>query len=368
MKQLCSLLFIVLSLASCQVSAGELKPGFDPEEYLGVLQRCAGQVKHTIFPKTAAPLSFKKVYTSPEMGLHNRWELWVSNDGTTMTVNLRGTVSAMDNGLENIYAAMVPATGTLWLNDTTEFHYKFAADPRALVHAGWTFGACSLLPDIFSHIRETYAKGIKQVIIEGHSQGGALAFLVRSAIHYQQAENNLPADLVIKTYCSAAPKPGNLFFAYDFNAMNRDGWAQTVVSSLDWVPEMPLTVQRYSDINAVNPFTGDKATAKKQNFFVRLYLRHVFNRTNRATRKAQKRFEHYLGKTVHRFLRKFMNGAEKPAFAHSASYMPAGNMVVLVPDDAYYAQFAAVKHHMFMHHFYEHYYFLVKHIYLKEGV
>jgi hypothetical protein len=362
--------FCFLALICCWplFASATLKPWFDPSEYIEVLQRCAGQANHIIFPKTAPKLTYKKVYSSPEIGLHNRWELWLSPDGATMVVNLRGTVSSMDNGLENIFAAMIPATGALKLSDTGLFHYRFAADAHAYIHAGWTIGICSMIPDIISRAQEQYNKGVKNMIIEGHSQGGALAFLLRSYLHYQTLANNFPADMIIKTYCSAAPKPGNLNYAYDYNFITRDGWGLTVVNSLDWVPEMPFTIQRYSDINEVNPFTGNKTTLKKQNFFVRLYLRHVYNRTNRATRKAQHRYERYLGRTVYRFLRRYLPDSERPQFVHSASYMPAGIPVVLIPDEAYHKQFSGIKNHMFRHHFYEQYYFLVRHIYMKEGV
>lgn len=345
-----------------------LRPGFDAVEYMEVLQRCSGQINHVVFAKTAPPFTFHKVYTSPEMGLHNRWEMWLSNDSTVMTVNLRGTVSNVDNGLENLYAAMIPAVGKIHLNDSTDFEYKLAENKAATVHAGWSIGVCSLIPDIERQIRKYYDRGIKQLIIEGHSQGGALAFLLRSHLYYRMKEGAMPSDMVIKTYCSAAPKPGNQYYAYDFNFINRDGWALTVVSSLDWVPESPFTVQRFSDMNEVNPFAGSKAMLKKMPFFIRWYLKHVYNRTNRATRKAQRRYTHYLGHTAQKFARKYAHGLEMPAYAKTMDYVSAGTPVVLVPDDAYFKQFANVKYHIFMHHFFEQYYYLTSHIYLNKEV
>lgn len=363
------LVMLVLLCCVLQTAAAkELKPGFDADEYIEALQRCSGQINHVIFQKTAAPLTFRKIYTSPEMGLHNRWELWLSSDSATIAINLRGTVGNIDNGLENIYAAMIPATGTLSLCDTVDFPYKFASNPKALVHVGWTVGICSMIPDIVSHLKEHYDKGVRQIIVEGHSQGAAMAFLLRSYLHYQMEDGKLPKDIVIKTYCSAAPKPGNLYYAYDFDYINRGGWAFTVVSSIDWVPEMPFTVQRYSDVNEVNPFNAGKGNLKKQNVFIKMYLKHVYNKTNRATRRAQRRFQHYLGHTAYRFVRKYMKGCTKPDYARSAAYMPAGTLVVLVPDEAYYKQFANIRQHIFMHHFFEQYYFLVKRIYKNEGV
>ena len=355
-------------LFAYSVPAQQLKPGFDADEYIGVLQRCAGQIGHVIYPASAPKLSWQKVYTSKELGLHNHWELWLSTDKTVMAVNLRGTTRDMDNGLENLYSAMIPATGALKINDSTTYNYKFSADARAMVHVGWTIGICSMLPDIMAHVNEQYAKGVKQIIVEGHSQGGSLSFLLSAYLHCQVADGKLPADLIIKTYCSAAPKTGNLYFAYDFDYMNRDGWAHTVVSSIDWVPEMPYTIQKIGDVNDVNPFKSYKVVLKKQNIFVRLYLSHVYNRMTRSTRRAQRRYEKHMGGTAYKFVRKYLPQFEQPTYTHSLNYVSAGTPVVLVPDDAYYKEFANSKQHVFMHHFFEQYYFLTNRIYKQQGV
>jgi hypothetical protein len=59
--------------------------------------------------------------------------------------------------------------------------------------------------------------------------------------HYQTT-GKIPKDIRFKTYCSAAPKPGNLYFSYDYEADNQIGWSFTVVNGADWVPELPVSI------------------------------------------------------------------------------------------------------------------------------
>ncbi len=92
----------------------------------------------------------------------------------------------------------------------------------------------------------------------GHSQGGAIAYLLTAHFYNLQQQGKLPADIRFKTYCSAAPKPGNLYFAYDYETTTRGGWACNVVNAADWVPETPFSVQTVSDFNTTNPFVNAK--------------------------------------------------------------------------------------------------------------
>ena len=92
------------------------------------------------------------------------------------------------------------------LNDSSEFQYKLAEEKDAYVHVGWLTGLAALMPTMKEQIMKYYQQGVKQFIIMGHSQGGAIAFLARSYFYYAE---DMPHDIVWKTYCSAAPKPGN---------------------------------------------------------------------------------------------------------------------------------------------------------------
>lgn len=355
------LLLFVFNGASIQ--AQQLKPGFDPDEYIGVLQRSAMQVDVPYRGEMPKITDFKRVYRSPEMGLRNRFEIWENSAKTIITVNLRGTTSDPDSWMENFYSAMIPAVGSLKLTDSFTFQYKFAEDPKAAVHVGWATGIASLAPDIIDKIMHYYHQGVKQLIVEGHSQGGALAFLLSSYLHYQQAETKLPHDLVIKTYCSAGPKPGNQHYAYDFDFINRGGWGFNVVSELDWVPETPFSVQTLKDLNNINPFRNAHDGLRKQKLLTRLYTTHVYNQINKSTKKANRKYEKYLGKMMYQQIRKYMPQFEQPEYAHSFNYTRAGSPVILQPDSEYYKRFPDTGAYIFRHHLFEPYYFLVKKIY-----
>src|SRR6476661_5536146 len=269
----CFLLLFLFFAVCCH--AQFLKPGFDAPEYLELLSVSSRQgdsvLKHD---DTPAPTQYKMVYRSPVVGLDNRWDFWLRNDEKVAVISIRGTTANAVSWLANFYSAMIPATGSLQLNDSTTFKYQFAADEKATVHAGWSIALAHLEPTIEQQIQTYYARGVKEFLIMGHSQGGAIAFLLRSYLFYRMKNNTLPQDLVFKTYCSAAPKPGNLYYAYDYEYINRSGWSYTVVNALDWVPETPFSIQRVTDLNSLNPFVGIDAVLKKQKFFVRAYMRH----------------------------------------------------------------------------------------------
>jgi predicted lipase len=149
------------------------------------------------------------------------------------------------------------------LNDTTVFNYKFSNDEKAFVHHGWAIGTCYLAPYVAQKINEYYKKGVKEYIIVGHSQGAALSFLMRSYLQYLP-DSILPKDIKYKVYCSAAPKPGNLFYSYDFDFITRDGWAYRIVNTNDWVPQTPFSVQTISDLHPTNPLAKRKQLMKRR--------------------------------------------------------------------------------------------------------
>lgn len=359
----------MLLLAACGHFAGAqlLKPGFDAEEYEGTLRRACYTVDAQFRGSMPKEKQFVRVFRGKEAGLHNRWDMWMNRDSSIMVVSLRGTTSDMDSWLENFYSAMIPATGSLKLDSNYTFNYKFSADPKAMVHVGWTIGVGSLAPEVVSKISEFYGRGVRQLIIEGHSQGGALSCVMTSYLRYLQVDGKLPADLVIKTYASAAPKPGNLYYAYDYDYITRGGWAFTVVNAADWVPETPVSIQTLSDFNKLNPFTNAGAQFKGQKWIVRKALTHVYNRLTKPPRKAQRTYEKYVGRMTYKQVRRYMPYLEKPVYAHCSNYARAGSFIVLQPDAEYYKKFPDTGNNIFQHHLFEPYYYLVEKIYKPDA-
>jgi len=211
---LCFLLLIASS-----ANAQNLKPGFDKNEYIQLLRAFTRWGDSTYYAKIIESKVYKeknRKYRSDDMGFKNAWELYETP--THSVISIRGSTADSMSWIANFYAAMVPAQGRLQLNDSTSFEYHFADHPQAAVHAGWCIAASYLLLDIIPKMKSQYAKGKKNFIVFGHSQGAAIAYFVTAQIKYYQKTGELPKDIVIKTYCSAPPKPGNQYFAYEYEA------------------------------------------------------------------------------------------------------------------------------------------------------
>ena len=337
-----------------------LQPGFDKEEYLELLKIYSRWGDSTFYAGIAQSETYTRAYGSPTMGLENRWELHTNKAHTVAVLSIRGTTADPVSWLANFYAAMVPATGTLTLAENVTFNYQLAANPRAAVHAGWLISLGFLARDVLPRLDSCYRAGIKDYIILGHSQGGAIAYLLTSHLYHLQDTGKLPADLRFKTYCSAGPKPGNLYYAYEYEHRTRGGWAFNVVNSADWVPEVPISIQTVNDFNPTNPFVNAKAGIKKQKFPKRAALNYVYNQLTKHTRKAQRQYQKYLGNKASKYVKSQLKGLQIPAYYHSNHYVRTGTFIVLLADEAYYQRFPDSQTKVFTHHMLQPYFYLAQ--------
>lgn len=342
------LLLIVLSmhvLTAIQVTAygQNLKPGFDKAEYIETLK--INQKVHVDTAKwngdtaVAPPEHYHLNYRSPKIAFDNSWDLWIHNEKRLAVIATRGTIATEVSFLANLYAAMIPAKGQLELDSIQPFDYELSHDPHAAVHVGWCIAMAYMSRGVVHKIDSCYKAGIKDFILTGHSQGGSITFLLNAYLHSLQEQQQLPSDITFKTYCSAAPKPGNLFFAYAFEYANRGDWAFNVVNTADWVPDVPFSIQTVDDFTAVNPFTHAKTIIKNQKFPNNLILRHVYNRLSKPGKKAQRNYQRYLGKMVSKAVKKQLPALQIPEYYKSNYYVRTGNTIVLYADSAYYAAF-----------------------------
>lgn len=349
-----TLLFLLLAVF---VHAQSLQPGFNKKEYLELAKISARHGSSDYYSKIPAPEQSVFVYRSPVMGLDNLWDLWIK-DRSIAVLSVRGTTVNSVSWLANFYAAMVPATGSLSLAEGDIFNYELADNPRATVHVGWLLSLAYLSRDMMPRIDSCYKKGIKDILVMGHSQGGAIAYLLTAYLYHLQQNGELPKDIRFKTYCSAGPKPGNLYFAYDYEAMTQQGWAYNVVNGADWVPETPISIQTLNDFNTTNPFVNAKAMVKKQKFPANLVLHYAFNRMDKPTRRAQRRYQRYLGNMVYKAVHKHLPDYKAPRYIASSDYVRCGNMIVLQPDADYYKLFPNSTKNVFIHHLFEPYLYL----------
>ncbi|CAN0271009.1 unnamed protein product, partial [Phaeothamnion confervicola] len=349
------ILLIWATPAMAQPGSGKLKPGFDKAEYAELLYMHA-LLYDTVASNVAAPkfvvpkpAYFKSVYRSPVMGLDNKWELWKSEGGVAV-INIRGTTVQPVGWLENFYAAMVPAKGELKLTNSFTFQYDLANHPRAGVHVGWLVGTAFLARDIVPKIDSLHQSGVTDFIIMGHSQGGAIAYLMNSYLHSLQKQGKLPQDIRFKAYCSASPKAGNTYYAYEYEAMVDGGWGYNVINSADWIPEVPFSVQTLDDFNETNPFKDINGVIKKQKLITRIALRHAYKSMRKPSEKARRNYQKYLGHFAGKTVTKTLPEFQPPVYFNSSNYVRIGPTIILPADKEYYEKFPDSREKVFTHH------------------
>ncbi len=364
-----TILLSLLFFYSAFVYGQSLQPGFDKNEYID-LMKLSAQFGDSAYRATlSVPPRYTLAYRSDVMGLENRWDLWTRNGETRSggtssdqiaVISVRGTTEKSESWLGNFYAAMVPAQGELTLSDDFTFPYQLATHPRAAVHVGWLISTAFLVRDMLPRIDSCYQTGIKDMIILGHSQGGAIAYLLTAHLYSLQQQGEIPSDIRFKTYCSAAPKPGNLYFAYEYEAMTQDGWAYNVVNSADWVPEVPVTVQTLDDFNRPNPFANARGMIKKQKLKARIALTYAYNKLYKPTRKAQRNYQKILGEYTSKQVKALLPGFQPPRYFDSNDYVRTGNTITLLADKEYYAWNQQDSTFVFAHHFHQPYIYLAE--------
>lgn len=351
-----TLLLVSISLAS---QGQTLQPGFDKEEYVELLKAYSRWGDSVFYQGIEESKKYKPVYRSPITGLENRWELYTTTDKVAV-ISIRGTTADPVSWLSNFYAAMVPAIGTLQLSNTLSFSYHLAESPKAAVHTGWLVALASFSENILRKMDSCYQAGVKDYMIFGHSQGGAIAYLLTSHLRYLKATGALPNDIQFKTYCSAGPKPGNLYYAYEYEKNTEGGWAFNVVNSADWVPEVPISIQTEHDFNHTNPFVNARKIIRKQQFPRRLALKHLYNQLTKHTDRAQRRYEKYLGRMTSTYVKKRLPEFKAPQYYHSNHYVRTGTFIILMPDKAYYNVFPDDEKKIFIHHMLQPYLYLAQ--------
>jgi len=232
-------------------------PGFNPTEAKTLIAISAALELDN--PAPVIPANWQLDFDSPELGpFENKYQLWKNTEVPGQyAIVIRGTVDQTGSIVEDLLSVMIPGSGSLTLGPT-QLSYTLAKEPNAGVHLGFTLGLCFLLFDGLSGIvAQLYARmgQVKELFVAGHSQGAAVATLCRSFFEYAPVAQ--PLGLSLKTYVFAQPKPGNDHYAYDFETIAGNGTlAFQVTNSLDWVPQVPLTLEWLDDLNQPNPISN----------------------------------------------------------------------------------------------------------------
>jgi hypothetical protein len=228
--------------------------GFDLAEALDLLALSAIVEGGDFSPE---PTGWNMIFDSTVIGpFTDKWQLW-KNASDFYAIVLRGTVLDAGSILEDLISFLAPANGRVTVGHV-QIDYSFAANSNSSVHFGFALGTLFLLKDptqgILVQLANRVAPG-SAVYIAGHSQGAAMATLLRSYLEYG---SDAPKDqhYSYKTYAYAQPKPGNDHYAADFGSkFCNSGLAFRVTNSLDWVPQMPFTIELAGDINSPNPLS-----------------------------------------------------------------------------------------------------------------
>lgn len=358
MKLKNSATFLFLFYTSFSI-AQVLKPGFDKDEYKNMMYISANSTASESYAsKYPKPIDYELKYQSGSMGLDNLWTLW-TKENKIAVISLRGTTQKAESWLANFYAAMVPAKGSIELSKDYTYNYTLAQHPEAKVHIGWLISTAYLSKDIIPKIDSCYKQGIKDMIIVGHSQGGAISFLLTAYLYQLQSAKLIPSDIRFKTYCSAAPKPGNLYFAYEYEYLTKGNWSYNVVNSADWVPETPVSIQTVNDFNKVNPFIDAKDVIKKQKFPAKIVLKKVYKELDKSTKEATETYEKYLGNMAYKIINKTLPEYKEPNYSNSNNYVRTGNTIVLFANEEYYKIYPNDNKIIFQHHLHAPYLYLL---------
>lgn len=186
------------------------------------------------------PKHYKKTFTSPTIGMDNKFQVYTKD--RIGVLNFRGSTNQIVSWVENMYSAMIPAKGVI-LFDEKETPYSFAKDTAAAVHSGYALAVVLLAPTILDQIKKLNQQGIYDILITGHSQGGALANMTRAYLE-NLPKGSLSSKNVYKTYAFANPMCGNKNFAEEYHIRYcENNMSYSIINPADLVPSMPMHYQ-----------------------------------------------------------------------------------------------------------------------------
>ncbi|MBX2972855.1 MAG: hypothetical protein KF797_07125 [Flavobacteriales bacterium] len=224
------------------VSHAQLRPGMDPAEARDLSALCTTHTFSDLYGDDAAiiPEGYERAYVSPTRGLDNQFQVF--RHGEVAIIEIRGSTANALSWMANMYASMIPAAGKIHVQDVA-FPYHFADDTAASVHAGYALALSFIADDAVAQVRSQVAQGVRDVIITGHSQGGALALLLRAYLENLPARK-LGGTVRFKTYAFAHPMVGNKAFNEEYDRRYRKvGLGSfSILNPEDPVTRMPLRV------------------------------------------------------------------------------------------------------------------------------
>ena len=314
-------MLLMAMLTADKPCMAQLSEGLNEQEALDMIALCNSYTFLELYNSDAdiLPKGYKKTYTSGVFGMDNRFQIY--ENGLLAVINIRGSTDKQISWLENIYSAMIPAKGKIEIEGQT-FDYMFSKDSSAAVHSGFALGLAYLHSDLISRIQFLNQKGIYDIILTGHSQGGALVNLFRTYLTYVSPEV-ISTKNKYKVYSFAAPMLGNKAFIQEFNALYVDkNAAFSFINAYDPIPELPVS---YNDSNFF-----------KDNIKALLFDRESFSIKKVVSDGGILLLENKIGKYVKRFgnstsnkISKDLGHVEMPAYVNDFNYMRQKDEILL---------------------------------------
>ncbi len=317
MKFFLFLLFIFV----INFSQAQLHGGFNSEEAKEMIQLCNSFTYLELFnsDKDIIPKGYTKIYTSPVLGMDNRFQIYTK--GKAAVINFRGSTDKKQSWMENVHSAIIPAIGRIEIKDKT-FKYKFARDTVAGVHAGYALGLAYLHEELLHQIKLLNKKGIYQIYITGHSQGGSLAILARAYLGYLP-HHKLNKKNKFKVYTFAQPMVGNIEFTQEYDSKYSDkGMSYSMINKADLVPKMPIS---YNDTTFWRSHLG-KILSKGEKLNKTAMFKEGM--TLLFQRKLQGINEKF-GKSVEKQIEKELGEITLPDPKKEINYSQVGNLIIL---------------------------------------
>ena len=237
MKLLISISLVFLSIP---YSFSQLQKGFDPQEAKEMIMICNSYTYLHLYrdDEEMIPIGFSKTYASPSLGMDNAFQIYTH--GNVGAINFRGSTANKFSWLANMYSEMLPVEGQIKVKDIL-FDYKMGQDTASSIHSGYTLALAFLHQDLLKQIKVLNERGIYDILITGHSQGGALAVLTRAYLANLKPEVLDPKNK-FKVYAFAMPMVGNSSFINEYNkAFSIPEMSFGMVNPEDIVPSMPLS-------------------------------------------------------------------------------------------------------------------------------
>lgn len=224
-------------------SYAQMNFGFDKTEALEMIRICNSHTFLELYrsDKEIIPQGYVRTYSSTPNVLDNMFQVYKREN--TAVIHFRGSTTNPNSWIENLYSAMIPAQGSITVYSEKR-PYRFAERKDAAVHSGFALAIVMMSNDILTQIKLLNAEGVYDILITGHSQGGALATMTHAYLENLSA-GDISRRNRFKVYAFANPMCGNQSFAAEYDSrFSGRGKSFRIANPKDIVPSLPVT---YSD-------------------------------------------------------------------------------------------------------------------------